>query len=157
MIPILWIAGGIFAGAVIGYGVIQNRKIRELTSAAMKQLPSQIKDIRLPQPDFAMKLPEEPEDYEIIDQIVCECVSMITGATPETIVEETQMCAAKKLFPDFPWPPISGDHPSVSTLWTILGYQASRSITTNGCPVKIPVSMYRQGRKALRINSVRRR
>jgi hypothetical protein len=91
--------------------------------------------IRLPQPSLKMVIPETLEEFKLIDEIVCEKAEpLVTHAPPGTtaheVIEDLHKQIALELYPDFPWPPMSGDHPTISQLWTELGYVARRAIVT---------------------------
>lgn len=143
---ILWVLGGLTVGGAAAYALAQHRRVKEIA----ENLPPAITEWRLPRPDYSIHLPDTAEDHQVIDDVVCECLVLSKGTEPEDLVEEVRMCAAKRLAPDFAWPPVSGDHPSVQTLWAILGFEASRAITMNICPVSVPTTAMRRGREMAR-------
>ncbi len=61
-----------------------------------------------------IETPETDDDILAIDMVICgECV---TAAN-----EDLQTCVALALFPEVPWPPIEGDHPTVLEVWAVIG------------------------------------
>jgi hypothetical protein len=139
------VVASLAVGAALGYAWYERKQLVALTKTIGEALPP---GVRLPRPDFAVHLPIDTEDYLLLDQVVCDCVSRVGPmADIDEHVAAAQMCAARELYPDFAWPPITGltgDHPSVQTLWTILGYQAARALTMQICPATPPTAMARR-------------
>ena len=117
---------GAAAGLGLGYWIAT-------TKAARDAADDLFKGWRLPAPDFRAHLPETPDDFQRVDDEVCECAeSIITeasdGADMAILVDELRLCVARRLHPDFEWPPAAGDHPSVGQLWGELGVMARRAL-----------------------------
>ena len=135
----LGIIGGVAIGGGIGYLVATTRTGRKIIDRISED-PS----IRLPDPSYAVEVASNSEKFGVLEELVCECGAPIVQAATETVTideltTKIQDCIAAQLYPDFPWPPIPGDHPSVSQLYVELGYIARRAlITTEICPRPIP-------------------
>jgi hypothetical protein len=91
--------------------------------------------LRLPQPDYAMMVPETADEFATLDDLVCQCGAPIvarahTEDSPELVADEIRDCVANMLYPDFPWPPMAGDHPTSEQLYTELGLIARRALAT---------------------------
>jgi hypothetical protein len=91
--------------------------------------------LRIPDPSFAMELPENPEQFMTLDELVCECGAPIVKTASEstdlqTVVDAISDCVVKKLYPQFPWPTVTGDHPSVAQLQTEVGVLARRAVVS---------------------------
>jgi hypothetical protein len=120
--------GSILAGYL--YSESRQGKMR------IRQAKKAIKEagIRPPRPDFAMHLPNTPEDFDTLDEVVCMCALQINAERPglsdqdfTAYIFAVRDCVAAALYPDFEWPPMAGDHPTVEKLWTVLTYEVSRS------------------------------
>lgn len=126
--PIGGIVLGIMTGALIGYAYSESKTAMRAVSRGRKAIKEA--GVRLPKPDFAMQLPLTVEHFGTLDETICGCAEFIQQNQPglelNDFVEAVRDCVAKAIYPDFPWPPIPGDHPSVSYLWTILTYEVGR-------------------------------
>ena len=97
-------------------------------------------DVRMPQPSMKMMLAETPEEFDTLDEIICELGAPLVndappGTTADEVIEDLRNGMARELYPDFPWPPMAGDHPSVGQLWTELGVLSRRAVVTGMiCP-----------------------
>ncbi|MCH9637719.1 MAG: hypothetical protein K0U16_07230 [Gammaproteobacteria bacterium] len=130
----LGLAAGVLVGTGIGYLVFTRTSFGR---RAIKDAEDAIDDtgIRFPQPSFAVEVAYDPEQFQILDELVCECAAPIVeqaapNDTLDDVVPKIQECMAKELYPDFPWPPVPGDHPTVSMLWSELALLARRAIVT---------------------------
>jgi hypothetical protein len=112
------ILGALF-GAVVGYAYSESQSVKRLAKKAKKA----VEGVRLPKPDFMMHLPDSETDYATLGTVICECATLHPDPDPEIL----RNCVLSELYPDFPWPPIPGDHPTVAQLWTIVDYQVTRS------------------------------
>ena len=124
-------------GAGVGYWIATRKEARE---AADKLLEGW----RLPDPNYRVHLAETPDDFQRIDDEICECAESVLSnaaddADLDVVVDELRLCVAHRLHPDFEWPPVAGDHPSVGQLWTELGVMARRAIITETtCDPTVP-------------------
>lgn len=136
----LGLLGGLAVGGAVGYVVATTRAGRRAVSEA----EDVIGEVRLPEPSYAVELAQTPEGFDLLDDLICECGQpILDAATPdlalETATEQIQQCVASELYPDFPWPPVSGDHPSVHQLWTELGLLAREALVKGRvCPPPVP-------------------
>jgi hypothetical protein len=98
--------------------------------AGRKNLKALGTGTRLPKPATMVDLPMDTEDLLITDQVICHCAKQIIEATPEMLeapeplVATLQVCSARALYGEIPWPPVAGDHPTIHQLWGILGFRA---------------------------------
>lgn len=139
----VWWAIGVGAavGGLASYVILQDAR----TSAALGKA---VDEVRLPEPSFAMQLPRDAAEFATLDEVICGCIRGLnltdTGqpsthpsgpgaVSPEEVQAAVVLCAAQKLYPTFPWPPMPGDHPSVSELWSSLSTLAYRAIATSIC------------------------
>ena len=138
------IAVGIAVAAAASYVIHEDERVRRaIEKARLAGVP-----LRLPQPGFDVQLPELAADFAMLDALVCGCAGSYAppddgtpttgGATPlqptlDDLIDHMQICAATQLFPDFPWPPISGDHPSVEELWDDLRLLSRRALANDIC------------------------
>ncbi len=131
---------GAGAGAAAGYYIATTRAGRQAIAAAEEA----IEGARLPDPSFAMDLPYTEAQFKLLDDLVCECGDPIIEASSPNITiddlsQQIQDCMALELYPDFPWPPMAGDHPSVTQLYAELGVIARRALATGKiCPSPLP-------------------
>ncbi len=138
----LGIVTGVAVGGAAGYVIANTRQARRALKAAEDVLSDP--SIRLPDPSFAVELANSEEQFALLDELVCECgAPVVKRATASTtvpeVVQKIQSCMAEQLYPDFTWPPISGDHPTVSQLYGELGLIARRAVIDGDiCPVPIP-------------------
>lgn len=120
---------GAGAGAIGAYLFARDEKITD---------PIVIDDdiqVRLPQPATKMMLAEDLDEFALLDELVCELGEPLVydappGTTADEVVRELQRRIALELYPDFPWPPMSGDNPTVEQLWHELGFLARRAVVT---------------------------
>lgn len=127
----LALAAGIAVGGGLGYLVANTRKGEEL----LDDLDDDIDHWRLPDPSFAVRVPQSLEEFQILDDLVCECgAPLIEAADPsanaDDVILKLRDCLAKELYPAFKWPPVPGDHPTVSQFWAELGVLARRAVVT---------------------------
>jgi len=90
---------------------------------------------RLPRPDIIVVGPEDGEEFDDFDEVLCETALEVNIELPELLasdqkafVEETAKRALAKMLPDYPWPATSGDHPSAAELQGMVKYEIHRSI-----------------------------
>jgi hypothetical protein len=132
--------GGLIVGLMIGgiaaYAYTESRSLQKYASKAKKTIKKATEGMRLPQPDFMVHLPNSAHDYATLDTVICECSTMVTpGLEGDELVVAVRDCVLSELYPDFGWPPIPGDHPTVEQLRTIIHYQVERSAAEGAlCP-----------------------
>lgn len=131
------IGAGITLGGIAGYLIASSRYGMRAIKAVEEG------DIRLPRPSYAVELPYSEEQFAILDELVCECADPLVRNVDETttvdeLTEAVKDCMATELYPDFDWPPVSGDHPTVSQLYAELGVLARKALMTNEiCPAQV--------------------
>lgn len=142
------VAGSMF-GAAVAYALVDDAKTKALIERGRQfGLP-----LRLPQPGFAMQLPTSAEEFALLEEQLCACVASYArpsdgdptlsdadyGAPPtqDELVGHMASCGANHLYPNFPWPPITGDHPSVAELWSDLRILARRALATGACTAPV--------------------
>jgi hypothetical protein len=138
----LGVLAGVAVGGAAGYYVATTRRGRRAIRAAEDVISKS--DLRLPDPSYAVELPYTDENFQILDELVCECGEPVINAATQTstiddVTSQIQLCMARELYPDFAWPPVAGDHPTVSQLWAELAVVARRAVVTAEiCPQPIP-------------------
>jgi len=131
----LGIGAGVVIGGAVGYLVAGSRIGRKAFAAIDKE------GYRLPDPSYAVEMPYSEEQFEVLDELVCECGAPLVKAASETttideLTNEIRLCMARELYPDFDWPPVTGDHPTASQLFSELGFVARKAlISTEICPI----------------------
>lgn len=136
----LGLVGGLAVGSAVGYAVAVTRLGRRAVSAA----EDAVDEVRLPDPSYAVELAQTPEGFDLLDEMICECGDPVLAAASadlslESATEQIQQCLASGLYPDFPWPPISGDHPTAHQLWGELGLLARQALVKGEvCPGPVP-------------------
>lgn len=120
---------GASAGAIAAYLIGREEKITEPI------VISEDIQVRLPQPSTKMMFAEDLDEFALLDEIICEIGEPLIndappGTTADEVVRELQKRIALELYPDFPWPPMSGDNPTVEQLWHELGFLARRAVIT---------------------------
>lgn len=134
---VLGVLAGVTIGGVLAYAFLTRKQLEALRAEAGALLPT---GIRLPRPDVWVHLPNSVEDYNRLDETVCDCLNSLPDIEADELVQSARLCAARDLVPDFPWPPVSHDHESVQTLWAVLGFLAGRAVTMHVCPTPVPAS-----------------
>lgn len=128
--PISGIVLGIMAGTLAGYAYSESKAATRALARGRKAVKKA--GIRLPKPDFAVTLPVTVEHFGLLDEAVCQCAQSVQQTSPglelNEFIHAVRDCVAQMLYPDFPWPPVPGDHPSVAQLWTILTYEVGRNV-----------------------------
>lgn len=125
------VAGGVAAVLIAG---------TDEGSKAADDVLDVVEDLRLPQPSMRMVIAEDLGEFETLDEVLCEVGAPIIesappGSTIDDAIGKIRLAIATELYPNFPWPPISGDHPTVGQLWTELGFLARRAVVTGTvCP-----------------------
>lgn len=140
------VATGVVVGGAIGWLIVQDARATEAVHKF-------VAETRLPEPSFAMKLPRTAAEFATLDSLVCECLATYApkdtgqptaqpsdaGAVSEDErVEAVVDCVARRLYPQFPWPPMVGDHPSTAELWATLETLTHRALATASCGVPAP-------------------
>jgi len=115
-------------GVVAGGGYLFWKHQEKVRAVANKVIASDtVQHARIPKPLYVMTIPRTDEDLDTLDIHLCDCMSErgdLPGLEDEdTIIEQLRDCTAAKLYPDFPWPPIAGDHETVHQLWLIIEYR----------------------------------
>lgn len=118
------VIGGLAVGGIVSVALVQNER---LNAVLRTMLPT-----RIPMPDFAMTLPTKADEFQRLDTLACECLAQSSAATD--LVQAATACMAAKLYPNFPWPHMTGDHPSVSELWQDLRIIVLRQLALGACP-----------------------
>ncbi len=142
----LWLTAvaGVTLGGAVGYLIASSRAAQRI--AAQTGLDKW----RLPDPSYKPHVPDTAEEFELLDEIMCECAEPILDAASdddslETVVDEVRLCVAKELHPDFAWPPAIGDHPSATQLWSELAVLCRRTVLEDRCgrviPTPIPIPL----------------
>lgn len=129
IVPFALGAAGAIAGVGLGYWIATTREAQEAADELFKNW-------RLPQPDFRVHIPETPNDYQRIDDEICECAEpMLEEAADDAdlsvVVDEIVLCITRRLHPDLEWPPVPGDHPSAKQLWLEIAAMVRRAIITD--------------------------
>lgn len=118
-------------GAAAGYAYHESQTVRGAVSKGKKIVGKATEGARLPRPDFRVHLPNSPDDYDTLDEVICECATTVKADEPDielgALMNAVRDCTLGVLYPDFQWPPIPGDHPTVEQLWIIVSYEVSRS------------------------------
>lgn len=131
----MWPVGvGVVVGSVVGFTLLQDARAQAALTAAAE-------GVRLPEPGFAMQVPTTAQEFEILQAIVCECMQdkpPQEGRPIDDIADELTLCAAKRLYRNFPWPPVPGDHPTTATLWGTIDVMVRRSLALADCEKKLP-------------------
>ena len=70
-----------------------------------------LKDTVVPLP-----APDDQEGWNLIAQAICVCHQ--EGAKD---LEALRLCTLAAIFPEIPWPPVEGDHPSIAAAWRAIG------------------------------------
>jgi len=131
------IVGGVAVGGMIAYLVVRSRYGQRAMIAAHEWQDTA--GVRLPDPSYAVELPSTAEQFATLDELVCECGSLATpqtvAADEEFVVTSVRDCVLAKLYPDFVWPPIPGDHPTVARLFAEVEVIARRAVAEDRvCP-----------------------
>lgn len=134
---ILGVLGGVAVGGTIAYFVVRSRYGQAALGTAHEWADDT--GIRLPDPSYAVELPGTADQFQTLDEIVCECGQTVTAqqvvADEEAVVTSIRDCVLAKLYPDFDWPPIPGDHPSVSRLFAEVEVISRRAVAEDAiCP-----------------------
>jgi hypothetical protein len=138
--PVVPIAIGIvtaIAGVGLGLWIAGRREAQEAADELFKGW-------RLPDADFRVHLADTPDDFQRIDDEVCECAENVLAEAADDadlaiLIDEVRLCVAHRLHPDLEWPPVPGDHPTVGQMWTELGVIARRAIVTEtACDPMVP-------------------
>lgn len=131
---ILGVATVVTVGAV-GYALTTKAdKERALAKIrrAKQVVEQEIETWRLPHPEHAVHLPSDPDEIADLEQLLAECAStaQIDAGTedPGPAILLVRDCALEQLYPDFQWPTVTGDHPSVEKLVTIVEYEAAKAV-----------------------------
>lgn len=92
--------------------------------------------VRLPRPDILVESPVSEEDFELVDDMICQSAMEVDLALPDllvadpkTYVDAVTLRTLQNLLPDFPWPSETGDHPSAAELQGLIRYEVTRSLT----------------------------
>jgi hypothetical protein len=120
---------GAGAGLGVGYWIATTKSARDAADKLTQGW-------RIPQPDFRVHVPEEPNDFQRLDDEICDCAEPILAEVAEdadfsVVIDEIRLCVARRLYPDLEWPPVPGDHPSVAQLWSEVGFMVRRAIITD--------------------------
>jgi hypothetical protein len=117
ILPVLFIGG-----AVAYFWWYSQKHKKSITESVTEHIPE-----RIPHPEYAMIVPKTQEELDTVDEALCDCYNKnkdsLGNAATEVIVTTLQLCTAKSLYSDFPWPPMSGDNPTVEKLWDIIEYR----------------------------------
>lgn len=126
----IWaVAAGTVVGGALGYAIVRDARAHEALSKA-------VENVRLPEPDFAMQVPTTAQEFETLQGLVCTCMREHPpqeGRPLDEIADEMTLCVARRLYRSFAWPPVTGDHPTVSELWGTIGVMTRRSLALGDC------------------------
>lgn len=95
--------------AYLGWRYMQQRK----EAGTMEGAGLQFDLAREPLPDLEIETDWTEETEAAIDAALKACHLAEPGAP----LQRRAACAAKEVFPGFPWPPVHGDHPSAWEVW----------------------------------------
>lgn len=137
---VLGVLGGVAAGGAAGYYFWRSSAGQALIEEADELVP-----VRIPDPSFAMDLASMPEHFNLVDDHVCSCgipvmESFREGDDGEEAVKKIQDCIVRKIYPDFPWPHMSGDHPSVAVFYSDIGFAVRQALARNSICKDTPPS-----------------
>lgn len=98
-------------GAIVGLAWWALKKKKEAAPPEIETVEFQMG--RQPLPDVELPLKWSPEVVEAVAIAKAQCRDANAGAPVQKVAE----CAASTVFPDFPWPPVHGDHASAWEVW----------------------------------------
>jgi hypothetical protein len=126
-----------YVSALVGIGVwsaLDPKGMLSTTRKGRKKI-EKATGKRLPRPDVILIGPSDEETFGGLDEMVCESAIEINLESPgllvddqEAFVDQVAVRALGKLFPDYPWPATSGDHPSAAEIQGLVKYEVRRSI-----------------------------
>lgn len=126
---------GLVGGALVAFKVAD-----KIAGETVDDALDVVDNIRLPQPAMKMMLPETIEEFETINEVICEAGQAFIddappGTTADEVIAKIRDHVLREFYPQFPWPPISGDNPTVAQLWTEVGVLVRRAVVTGDlCP-----------------------
>jgi hypothetical protein len=141
---------GVVLGVVGGAAFARARGLeRELElQAKASELEERIRDMEAPalparvgalappppsgyrEPDLTayIVLPEDAEDYAMLEEAVASCLESLLGMDDAVSEQQLRDCVLQSIYPDFTWPPVAGDPEQARILWLIVGHEARRAI-----------------------------
>lgn len=127
---------GAVLGALGAYTYATSPRFQRQVEGKKKKLKELGTGFRLPDPSKVVDLPEDLEDMNLVDDLICECAENLRAQQPqilqdpEATIAVLQLCAASLFYDpeEVAWPPVAGDHPTVHQLWGILGFRARRLV-----------------------------
>ena len=82
------------------------------------------------QPDRAanITLPEDAEDFAMLEEAVTQCLESLVEAGENPSEESLRDCVLQSIYPDFQWPPVPGDPDAARVLWLIVAHEARKEL-----------------------------
>jgi hypothetical protein len=126
-----------YVGVIAGIGAwlyLDPKGLMSNTRAGRKKI-EKATGARLPRPDIVIHGPVDTESFDDFDYVLCEAVAEVNIENPglrtddETkFISSVATRALGKLFPDYPWPATSGDHPSAAEIQGLVKYEVRRGM-----------------------------
>lgn len=110
------------------FGLLEGPQARR----ARKELGAAFR--RIPLPHLVLHLPTSQEEFNNLDDVLCECALSSGGATGMShtellaLLEPVRQCSASLLFPDVDWPPVHSDNPTIHQYWAIIDQRYRRLV-----------------------------
>lgn len=96
-------------------------------AAGALTIPAQV-SYREPDRSAVLTLPEDAEDFAMLEEAVSACLEEAVAMGEEPSEESLRDCVLTALFPDFQWPPVPGDPESARVLWLIVAHEARKEL-----------------------------
>lgn len=131
------VLGVLYVGALAAGGVwmLTDPKGFWRTTGKARKKVEKSTGARLPRPELVIMGPEDQDAFDALDEAMCAAALEVATEQPTLLdddqaafVEATTQRTLTKLFPDYPWPATSGDHPSAAELQGLVKYEVRRSI-----------------------------
>lgn len=136
----IYVIPAIYVSALVGIGIwaaVDAKGLMANTRGARKKIEGATGK-RLPRPDVVILGPTDEETFDGFDEMLCEAALEVSIDAPdllakdqEAFINEVVKRTLEKLFPDYPWPATSGDHPSAAEIQGLVKYEVRRSILDN--------------------------
>lgn len=129
LIPFIGVAVG---GGFLIWSLIDARSAGQAYRRGRKAIEDTT-GARLARPDMAVRGPTTPEDFEVLAEAMQNAIEEICAeshtrgmpilkATSTEFADEVTRRTLASLYPEFPWPAITGDHASTLELQGLLRY-----------------------------------
>lgn len=96
-------------------------------SAGALTIPAQV-GYRDPDRAANITLPEDAEDFAMLEEAVTQCLESLLQAGEEPSEESLRDCVLQSIYPDFQWPPVPGDPDAARVLWLIVAHEARKEL-----------------------------